>query len=60
LSGRPATWVGAGVGKCSGMAGGAFVNRDVPPGSLVMGNPSQVVRTGVAPDVEHPVGEGRR
>lgn len=52
--------VGARVGKGSRIAGGAFVNRDVPPGSLVMGNPSQVVRTGVAPDVEHPVGEGRR
>lgn len=49
--------VGARVGKGSRIAGGAFVNRDVPPGSLVVGNPSQVVRTGVVPDVEHPVGE---
>ncbi len=49
--------VGARVGKGSRIAGGAFVNRDVPPGSLVVGNPSQVVRSGVAPDVEHPVGE---
>lgn len=49
--------VGARVGKGSRIAGGAFVNRDVPPGSLVVGNPAQVVRSGVVPDVEHPVGE---
>ncbi len=52
--------VGARVGKGSRIAGGAFVNRDVPPGSLVVGNPAQVVRSGVVPDVEHPVGEAWR
>lgn len=50
--------VGARVGKGSRIAGGAFVNRDVPPGSLVVGNPASVVKTGVTPDVEHPVGGG--
>lgn len=49
--------VGARVGKGSRIAGGAFVNHDVPPGSLVVGNPSKVVRSGVPPDVEHPVGQ---
>ena len=47
--------VGARVGRGSRIAGGAFVNRDVPPGSLVVGNPARVVKEGVAPDVEHPV-----
>lgn len=47
--------VGARVGRGARIAGGAFVNRDVPPGSLVVGNPAQVLRSGVTPDVEHPV-----
>lgn len=50
--------VGVRVGRGSRIAGGAFVNRDVPAGSLIMGNPGRVVRTDVRPDVEHPVNRG--
>ena len=42
------------VGQGSRIAPGAFVTHDVPPHSLVVGNPAQVVKEGIAPDVEHP------
>ncbi|MES2978494.1 MAG: serine acetyltransferase [Pseudomonadota bacterium] len=41
------------VGRGSRIAGGAYVNEDVPPYSVVMGNPSQVVKTGCTPDVQN-------
>jgi serine O-acetyltransferase len=47
--------VGARVGKGSRIAGGALVTRDVPPGSLVVGNPARVVKSNVRPDVDNPV-----
>ncbi|WP_422834806.1 serine O-acetyltransferase [Variovorax sp. HJSM1_2] len=42
------------VGRGSRIAAGAFVTQDVPPASLVIGNPAQIVRTGMPPDVENP------
>ncbi len=45
---------GVTIGKGSRIAAGAFVTRDVPPASLVVGNPAQVVKQGVPADVEHP------
>lgn len=39
------------VGRGSRIAAGAFVTEDVPPHSMVVGNPAQVVKTGIAPDV---------
>lgn len=56
--GPHATVVGATVGRGSRIAAGAFVNFDVPAYSLVVGNPGQVVRSGVLPDVAHPVASG--
>jgi serine O-acetyltransferase len=42
------------VGRGSRIAAGAFVTQDVPPASLVVGNPAQIVKNGVAADVENP------
>jgi serine O-acetyltransferase len=42
------------VGRGSRIAAGAFVTQDVPPASLVVGNPAQIVQSGVPPDVENP------
>lgn len=42
------------IGRGSRIAAGAFVTADVPPCSLVVGNPAQVVQQDVLPDVEHP------
>lgn len=42
------------VGRGSRIAAGAFVTQDVPPASLVVGNPAQIVKNGVTPDVENP------
>lgn len=39
------------VGKGSRIAGGAFVNFDVPPFCLVMGNPGKIVKEGCSSDV---------
>jgi serine O-acetyltransferase len=39
------------VGRGSRIAAGAFVTQDVPPASLVIGNPAQIVQNDVAPDV---------
>lgn len=41
------------VGRGSRITAGAFVTEDVPPHSLVVGNPAQVVRAGVTPDVDN-------
>lgn len=42
---------GAVIGQGSRIAGGAFVSSSIPPGSLVIGNPSQIVKSNVEPDV---------
>lgn len=42
------------VGRGSRIAGGALVNRDVPPHCLVLGNPGRVVKTGCVADVANP------
>lgn len=39
------------IGKGSRIAGGAFVTNSIPPSSLVVGNPSQIVKSNVASDV---------
>ncbi len=39
------------VGKGSRILAGAVVNADVPPGSLVAGNPSKIIRGDVVEDV---------
>lgn len=39
------------VGRGSRIGGGAFVAEDVPPYSIVAGNPSQIVKTNCIPDV---------
>jgi serine O-acetyltransferase len=39
------------VGRGSRIAGGACVFEDVPPQSIVVGNPGRVVKSGCAPDV---------
>lgn len=46
---------GARIGAGARIAGGALVTDDVPPGSLVVGNPARIVKAMVSPDVEHPV-----
>jgi len=45
---------GVTIGRGSRIAGGAFVTKDVPPHSLVVGNPAQIVQDGVLPDVDNP------
>lgn len=42
------------IGRGSRIAGGAFVTEDVPPFSIVSGNPSQIVKSGCVPDVANP------
>lgn len=42
------------IGRGSRIAGGAFVTEDVPPHSVVSGNPGRVVKSGCTPDVMHP------
>lgn len=42
------------IGRGSRIAAGAFVTSDVPPHSLVVGNPAQIVQQEVLPDVAHP------
>lgn len=45
---------GVTIGRGSRIAPGAFVTTDVPPYSLVVGNPARVVKTGIIPDVTNP------
>lgn len=55
-------WVGAHavivggitVGQGSRIGAGAFVTEDVPPYSVVQGNPSSIVKSGCMPDVSNP------
>lgn len=50
---------GVTIGRGSRIAGGAFVAKNVPPHSVVTGNPARVSRSNCTPDVAHaaPVGE---
>lgn len=45
---------GVTVGRGSRIGGGAFVSSDVPPYSVVAGNPSSIVRSNCVPDVMNP------
>lgn len=45
---------GVTVGKGSRIAGGAFVQDDVPPRCIVLGNPGRIVKTDCVPDVMNP------
>ena len=42
------------IGEGSRIAGGAFVTENVPPYSIVLGNPSRIVKTNCTPDVMNP------
>jgi serine O-acetyltransferase len=42
------------IGHGSRIAGGAFVTEDVPPHSLVIGNPATIRKSGIVPDVHNP------
>ncbi len=45
---------GVTIGRGSRIGGGAFVTSDVPPYSIVSGNPSVIVRSNCTPDVMNP------
>jgi serine O-acetyltransferase len=45
---------GVTIGRGSRIGGGAFVTEDVPPYSVVAGNPSSIVKTNCVPDVMNP------
>lgn len=42
------------IGRGARIAAGAFITEDVPPYSLVLGNPATIVKTDVPPDVANP------
>jgi serine O-acetyltransferase len=42
------------IGRGSRIGAGAFVTSDVPPYSVVAGNPSSIVKSQCVPDVMHP------
>jgi len=46
------------IGRGSRIAAGAFVTRSIPPYSLVVGNPAQVVRENCHPDVMNAWSDG--
>ncbi|MRR49953.1 MAG: serine acetyltransferase [Rhodocyclaceae bacterium] len=46
---------GVRVGRGSRILGGAFVGVDVPPRSLVGGNPARIIRENIVPDVVNPI-----
>ncbi|MBI5750775.1 MAG: serine acetyltransferase [Hydrogenophilales bacterium] len=46
---------GVTVGDGAIIAGGAVVTKDVPPSSVVVGNPMRIIKTNAAPDVMNPV-----
>ena len=43
------------IGRGSRVAGGAFITRDIPPYSIVVGNPAKIVKRNCVPDVMNPV-----
>lgn len=43
------------IGRGSRIGGGAVVTEDIPPYSIVVGNPGKVVKSGCTPDVMHRV-----
>lgn len=45
---------GVTIGRGSRIGGGAFVTADVPPYSVVAGNPSSIVKSNCVPDVMNP------
>ncbi|WP_074773002.1 hypothetical protein [Nitrosospira multiformis] len=45
---------GVTIGRGSRIAGGAFVTENVPPYSIVSGNPSTIVKANCTPDVMNP------
>lgn len=45
--------VGVTIGKGSRIAGGAYVFEDIPPYSVVLGNPGHIVKSDCMPDVEN-------
>ncbi|MDB5821781.1 MAG: serine acetyltransferase [Herminiimonas sp.] len=45
---------GVRIGRGSRIAGGAYVTDDVPPYSIVSGNPAVIVKRGCVPDVMNP------
>lgn len=45
---------GVTVGRGSRIAGGAFVTENIPPYSVVSGNPAIIIKKGCAPDVINP------
>jgi serine O-acetyltransferase len=47
------------VGRGSRIGGGAFVTDDVPPHSVVTGNPARITRGNCIPDVMHPAPVGK-
>lgn len=42
------------IGRGSRIAGGAFVVNDVPPYSVVSGNPAAIIKSNCVPDVNNP------
>lgn len=42
------------IGKGSRIGGGSFVAENIPPYSVVMGNPASIVKSGAVPDVKNP------
>ncbi|HET6249633.1 MAG TPA: DapH/DapD/GlmU-related protein [Tepidisphaeraceae bacterium] len=47
IGGRSIILPGVTIGDGSIVAAGAIVTKDVPPGSIVAGNPARVIRSGV-------------
>ena len=45
---------GVTIGRGSRIGGGAFIIEDVPPYSVVSGNPATIVKSNCTPDVVHP------
>lgn len=43
------------IGEGSIIAAGSFVTESIPPHSLVMGNPSRIVKSNCLPDIVNPV-----
>lgn len=42
------------IGAGAVIGGGAVVTKDVPPASMVVGNPAKVIATDIQPDCPHP------